>query len=230
MNQDVANNLSKLLKVFNGDKIISSDDITEIMTLLVKVLAENKKGVESLNAETKEQVESAIRYISGEHDGFMKALEADVTKTKAEMEKATKAQNDRAFKRLQELISQIKMPRDGLDGAPGQDGAPGKDGSPDTAEQVRDKLESLKGEARLDAFAIKNLPKFIKEKGKEWLVGGVRFLEELADVSILPAKKRPDLTIQYNDTTKRWENGVALTVSLTAPSNPEVNDIWIDLN
>lgn len=39
---------------------------------------------------------------------------------------------------------------------------PGKDGSPDSPEQVRDKLETLQGEERLDASAIKNLPEMIK--------------------------------------------------------------------
>lgn len=53
--------------------------------------------------------------------------------------------------------------RNGVDGADGKDGENGKDGSSDTAEQVRDKLESLEGDDRLDAKAIKNLPKAIEK-------------------------------------------------------------------
>jgi hypothetical protein len=51
---------------------------------------------------------------------------------------------------------------DGKDGESivGPKGEDGKDGSPDTAEQVRDKLESLKEEARLDVKAIKGLDDF----------------------------------------------------------------------
>lgn len=82
---------------------------------------------------------------------------------------------------------------------------------------------------KIDASHIKNLPKLIKSTGKQMLVGGIRFLEQLVDVSILPTKKRQDLLIQYNTTNNRWENGVALTVSTTAPSNPEVNDLWVQL-
>jgi hypothetical protein len=48
---------------------------------------------------------------------------------------------------------------DGKDGLDGADGKDGKDGSPDTPEEVRDKLETLEGEERLDAKYIKNLPK-----------------------------------------------------------------------
>ncbi len=47
-------------------------------------------------------------------------------------------------------------------GEAGIDGKDGKDGSPDTPEQVRDKLEELKGEERLDITAIKGLEEKIK--------------------------------------------------------------------
>ena len=101
-----------------------------------------------------------------------------------------------------------------------------KDGSPDTAEQVRDKLESLKDEERLDASAIKNLPQWIKEKGRDMLVGGIRFLENLADVSV--TNKRKDLLIQYDTTDKRWEDGIALSVGTSAPTDPKTNDLFVD--
>jgi hypothetical protein len=62
------------------------------------------------------------------------------------------------------------------------------------------------------------------------LVGGIRFFENLADVSIVVTKKRQDLLAQYKTTNNRWENGVALTVSTTQPTSPQEFDIWIDLN
>lgn len=127
--------------------------------------------------------------------------------------------------RLKKLIRPlIPEVRDGVDGENGQDG------SPDTAEQVRDKLESLEGENRLDASAIKNLPKIIKEKSAQMIAGGIRFLERLVDVSVDVTSKRQDLLLQYNQTNKRWEDGVALTVSATAPTNPKINDLWVDIS
>lgn len=48
--------------------------------------------------------------------------------------------------------------RNGIDGQDGREGVPGRDGSPDTSEDIRNKLELLTGEDRLDATAIKNLP------------------------------------------------------------------------
>jgi len=46
----------------------------------------------------------------------------------------------------------------GTTGEKGKDGINGKDGSPDTAKEIKSKLETLKGENRLDASAIKGVP------------------------------------------------------------------------
>lgn len=54
---------------------------------------------------------------------------------------------------IQRVVSRIRIPQDG------KPGEKGKDGSPDTPVQVKEKLETLKGDERLDASAIKNLPK-----------------------------------------------------------------------
>ena len=67
----------------------------------------------------------------------------------------------------------------GKDGLDGQNGKDGKQGSPDTPEQVRDKLEELTGEDRLDKSAIKGLAEEIErlEKIKNTRVvsvGGLR--------------------------------------------------------
>jgi hypothetical protein len=229
MDQETANQLGTLLRTFNDKRVITQEEIQAVMQALIGILAENKKGVESLNSETKSQLEDVVKHIQTEHESVL----LNVTKTLTGVEQKTKAQNDRAFKRLQELISKIKLPkdgRDGVDGAPGLNGLDGKDGSPDKPEQVRDKLETLEGEDRLDAKAIKNLPQFIKEKAKDIIVGGIRYLENLADVSIPTNKKREDLLVQYNTTNKRWEDGVALTVSAVAPTNPQINDVWVDIS
>lgn len=61
---------------------------------------------------------------------------------------------------ISEVTNLIPIPEDG------------QDGSPDTPEEVRDKLESLKGENRLDAFAIKNLEDYLKESETIKFVGG----------------------------------------------------------
>mgnify|MGYP001611067734 CR=1 FL=1 len=54
----------------------------------------------------------------------------------------------------------------GDNGNDGNNGINGKDGSPDNAEQVRDKLEMVKGEERLDQSAIKGLDEKLEKNQK----------------------------------------------------------------
>lgn len=51
----------------------------------------------------------------------------------------------------------------GPEGRFGKDGKDGNDGAPDTPDEVRDKLETLEGEDRLDSSAIKNLPEGVRQ-------------------------------------------------------------------
>ncbi len=237
-------------------------DRKDILEAIIAILAANKQAVEKIAEETKlsvepvlaqikaldeqtqQSVKSTLETLKTEYEGYLKSLQENTKLNTSELEKGLKAQNDRSFKRIQTLISNIKPPKDGKDGK-----------NPDptevanlvmaqiklpeykefilTSEAVRDSLEILEGNERLDWKAIKGLPdyfKMAKKAGRQMLVGGIRFLENLVDVSILPSKKRQDLLIQYSDTNKRWENGVALTVSTTQPSAPEENDVWIDTN
>lgn len=99
--------------------------------------------------------------------------------------------------------------KDGKDGEKGErgddgiglDGINGKDGSPDTPEDIRNKLELLEGEDRLDAKAIKNLPEVTKG-----IVGGVvaRNIYQMGDVSLSNLADGEVLT--WDDTNKRWNN------------------------
>lgn len=112
---------------------------------------------------------------------------ADAIKTVIEfVKKATERMNEKIDRRL----AQIKDGEDGKDGqkgdkgdkgdrgdkgergatfialrgAQGLPGASGKDGSPDTSEQVRDKLETLEGDERLDISAIKGIDEKIEKR------------------------------------------------------------------
>lgn len=68
-----------------------------------------------------------------------------------------------------------KSGRNGTDGKDGKDGRPGRDGA-DGAElegfEIVGKLEKLKGDARLDASAIKNLNKWIGQRSGVVSEGG----------------------------------------------------------
>jgi hypothetical protein len=53
-------------------------------------------------------------------------------------------------------------------------------------------------------------------------------LDELHNVDTTDANT--NATIQYQPSTGIWETGVAITVSATAPTDPKLNDIWIDIS
>lgn len=66
---------------------------------------------------------------------------------------------------IQKIVSRIRIPQDG------KPGEKGKDGSPDTPTEIKGKLETLKGDDRLDASAIKNLPKPTMQFGGDSYTG-----------------------------------------------------------
>ncbi len=242
---DTQKSLEKLLRVFSADKIVSPEDIKEVVAAIIKIMAEHKKSYDTVSEDAKGQLQQNLQMLSTEHGKSLATLQKDVTKTKAEIEKLTKETNDRAFKKLQTLIAKVKLPKDGKDSDPEMVAnlVLAKIKLPEykefilTPEQTRDSLETLEDDERLDAKAIKGLERYLEryfgkvyKKGKDMLVGGIRFFENLADVSIVVTKKRQGLLAQYNTTNNRWQDGVALTVSTTQPTSPQENDVWIDTN
>lgn len=82
-----------------------------------------------------------------------------------------------------------------IEGKPGEDG---RDGSPDSAEDIRNKLELLDGEDRLDASAVKGLPEFKEEVTRT--IGSNHALWALMDVEV--AGIIPGQSIQWDGV--RW--------------------------
>lgn len=73
---------------------------------------------------------------------------------------------------------------DGEQGLPGPIGQVGRDGSPDSPEQVRDKLENLQGDERLDKSAIKGLEDALKKReGSTYSVFGARLSVHTYDLT-----------------------------------------------
>lgn len=109
-------------------------------------------------------------------------------------------------------------------------GKTGNDGSPDSPSEIKEKLESLKGDERLDARALKNLPKPQIGGG-----GGPNSLKHLEDVTL--SNPSNNQVLKYNSTTSKWENGTGggsgavativagnnIDVDATDPANPIVS-------
>lgn len=138
---------------------------------------------------------------------------------------------------------------DGDNGIDGSNGAPGKDGSPDTGEQIVTKLESLNGDSRLDASAIKNLPeaKVTNLFGGGGGTRGIRVYDETTLLTkIVNAMKfvgagvqatvdgNGVVTVTITGSASSESNGEVLTDSGThlsftfahAPSSGGVRNVW----
>ncbi len=117
----------------------------------------------------------------------------------------------------------------------GLPGEPGKDANetaiiakiekdlPKFGKAFRDGLEVLKDEERLDASAVKNLPKGVNQAD---LDRAVSILDSRTSFSI---NKTSNLETVVN--TKLTGVGTnQITVSATAPSDPSINDLWYDIS
>ena len=201
------------------------EDNTEIILRRVKTklaLANRKKRKE----EIKEEIEKSLEKIKGKdgEDGYtpvkgkdyytpeeVKEIKKEVTPVKGkDYFDGKDGKNGRDGKDGKDGARGLRglSGKDGKDGRNGKDGKDGKDGSPDTPYEIRDKLSSLKGNERLDAKAIKNLAKEMGSVTFTGMGGGTSqtVTEHIADTLI----------------------HVPIYIQDTAPSNPSLNDLWID--
>lgn len=160
---DKAEKLAKVLELLKQDTI-TPKELENFLTMVIGVIKKTNENFVNLSAEKIQQIEKIISDISEEHAKVM----AEVGSKNKDCELLLKNYLEEA-KSFLEAVKAIKQtpgndgytPVKGVDYFDGKDGENGKDGSPDTAEQLRDKLETLEGEERLDAKAIKNLPKYV---------------------------------------------------------------------
>lgn len=106
--------------------------------------------------------------------------------------------------------------KDGKDGVDGKNGKDGKDGSPDTAEQVRDKLEELKEDERLDISAVRGVDKKIEKIAKKIAKEEVKKIEP-STVTVMGSGGSGTLILTSPDGT-RWQLGITNAGEITATS------------
>lgn len=91
---------------------------------------------------------------------------------------------------------------------------------PLTAEAIRNSLETLEDEERLDASAIKNLPKMVQREAKTIVGGssGVKGITEGTNIGV------------SSDPTYAGYKKITLDIPIqpTPPANPVLNMLWID--
>lgn len=202
--------LKVLAEVFNTDKIITSDQIEQVLTGILGLLVRFKKENESLNNDTKTQVESILESIYKEHDRILKSVENSTQNVKSEAtESITKAISE--MKRMCAEVMEMK-PKDGEKGEDADEEkiieeVLAKIKLPEYKEVVLDDgseiIAKINDEkvAKINASQIEGLPTFEgKPNG-----GGWRNLNQLHDVNLSNLANND--VLKYNSTTELWENG-----------------------
>lgn len=147
---------------------LTRKEFTDAFDLVLKAVVQARKD---LSQAAKAEIVEALKAV----ERAKVQLEADgrqeLGKLRSPIEKALRDQ-ERGMNFIYDKVRGLRSGKDGRNGTDGRDGRDGKDGrngtdgSPDTAEEVRDKLETLVGEERLDASAIKNLPELVETTGR----------------------------------------------------------------
>lgn len=244
MNMSKARILNKLHAYKKNPDLIKEVSNTELADLVLVVMG----AVQAIEQSIKEgrldgrtpqpdkdylSAESARRMLSAEVNRMIAKVDGTLSETSTNFER-----------RVQKAIQNIRHGNDGVvteaEIARAAQMAASLIQLPDFAslitmepQAIRDSLELLQGDERLDRTAVKGIDEMERSLQKEIgsIIreggGGVKRLKNLHDVETTGANEKA--TIQYQVATGKWLTGVAITVSSTEPVDPKFGDIWVAL-
>lgn len=160
--------LKQLLELMQNDTI-TPKQVKEFLDYVLQTITNAKKDIQELSQEYLDLIQKAVVLVENNKVNTLQEIVSEKQNFKSEI--------DLTFNEVKQFLSEVKKLKttkgeDGKDGYTpikgkdyfdGENGKDGENGSPDTPEEIREKLETLEGENRLDASAIKNLPEFIKD-------------------------------------------------------------------
>jgi len=208
-------NLEKIVKIFQPQNIITSEEIDQVLKGIMEILASYKKGTDAINEETKAVVNSLL-------EQTIKYNQETISEFKSEAEKA----HAERMKELQGFLSEVKTTLGDME-IMMSEVKDGKDADEErvidevinrikidptvvtmSAEEVRDKLASLKDDDRLDKSAIKGLEKVLQQKD--------------LDYAIATLQHQASFLINKGG-IKNVTAGTNVTIDYTDPSNPVIS-------
>tara|TARA_R110000868_G_scaffold271022_3_gene530481 strand:+ start:722 stop:2515 length:1794 start_codon:yes stop_codon:yes gene_type:complete len=208
-------NLEKIAKIFQPQNIITSEEIDQVLKGIMEILASYKKNTDAINEDTKIVVNSLL-------EQTIKYNQETILDFKSESEKA----HGERMKELQGFLNEVKTTLGDME-VMMSEVKDGKDADEEkiiedvisrikidptvvtvTAQEVRDKLASLKGEDRLDKSAIKGLEKILSQKDLDYAVATLQH-----QASFLINKGG----------LKNVTAGTNVTIDYTDPSNPVIS-------
>lgn len=151
------------------DEGLTKKDFVDSFEKVVQLVQSIQKG----NEKEFELMNESIRLLGQK---LKEDTNADVSTLKQQVQ-------DLVSEQIDKITAKLLSVKDGTRGDKGDkgdsiQGLPGKNGSPDKPVEIRNKLETLEGEERLDASAIKNIPVTEKTQvGGFQLIGGSRGIQ-----------------------------------------------------
>lgn len=202
--------LQKLAEVFDTDKIITSDEIEQVLKGILVIMNSFKKDNQTLNKETKEVVEILLNKVLTENAKLKETVNRETSDQKEDFAKQVKE--------LKDLVSKVQTikPIDGVDGKDADEEKIVEDvlakiklpeyevyTLEEKGEDIVAEINALplEDEYKIDASHIKNLP---ESKGGTFNGGGWRNLYQLHDVELSSPTDNQVLT--YDSTSNTWKN------------------------
>ena len=183
MNEKQVEKFNKIVELIRHDTV-TPKEIEQFLLLVLNVIKDARGNLDAISKDTLTEIADALDTLKKNHSQAISEIDQKTTETTAKI--------NNKFKEVELFLKEVKKMR--LKGENGKDGKDGKDADPEivakivleklpkieeTGETIADKLETLKGDKRLDASAIKNLPELVESKANG---GGWRNLFQLHDV------------------------------------------------
>lgn len=244
MDENTKKQIEHLSKVFGTDKLVSTTDIAMVLKGLKSILDTYKEETVALNNETADYIKNAIGTIQGKYDELLEVADEVIeTKKNTLTEQVIDVKSE-----LSNEIEQINSQFDEVKGLLAEIKAikvkPAKDGkTPIKGVDYFDGVSVNKDEVVSEILSTIKLPEYeifnLEEKGEQ-IVNEINALplEEEYQIDASHIKNLPEnkggfggMSKAYADTlyTKFYEGASNITVSSTEPTNPTLNDLWVDI-
>lgn len=138
--------LLAVLNVANAD-YVSVEDFAEALKVFLTLLKDHKIASDTELQKIADEVKQFELAVENAHGNVMSSLDSGIAELRSQISQ------------LSQRFDNVKLQKGdtGETGPQGPQGEAGKDGSPDSAEDIRNKLELLDGDERLDRAFIKGL-------------------------------------------------------------------------
>ena len=211
-------NLQKIAKIFQPENIITSTEIDQVLKGIVEILASYKKGTDAINEDTKQAVNTLLEKtiaveakmvskIDSKVEDIQSTADSKINEIKGLLEEVKTFLED-----VQTLATEVKDGKDADEEKIVEDVISRIKIDPTvvtvSAEEVKNKLESLKGKDKLDISAINGFDLYSKKVDLDY---AVKTLQHQTS------------TLINRGGVKSVVAGTNVTVDNTDPSNPVIS-------